>query len=65
MGKVPDVSAIVRRMEDFAYPQEIIVMPKIWRKTVVNDKGQTQRRAMEILVEKIKDWVHILQERQN
>lgn len=51
MGKVPDVNAIVRRMEDFAYPQEIIVMPKIWRKTVVNDKGQTQRRAMEILAE--------------
>lgn len=51
MGKKPDASVIVERMEKFSYPRDIIVMPKIWRKTVVNDKGQTQRRAMEILAE--------------
>lgn len=46
-----NASIVDERMVNFDYPKEVIVMPKIWRKTIVNNKGQTQRRAMEILAE--------------
>lgn len=42
---------VLELMGEFDYPPELIVKPKVWNKTIVNDKGKTQRLAMDLLAD--------------
>lgn len=42
---------VLELMGEFDYPPEILVKPKVWNKTIVNEKGKTQRLAMDLLAD--------------
>ena len=51
MDNVSTGNSSVDKMQDFIFPRDVLVIPKAWQYTVVNEKGKPNRLAMEMLAQ--------------